>query len=501
MTLISGQPRTDVNIRTDNPPIASTPEVSVFCLPAVTQIGKSFEPTLITAPSEYLRLFGNPSSGSAEECFAALELGAKLRILPVYEIDEENVPVGVKATGTITVSANTITVTASEVGAGYNGFTFTVSAPRSGLAGVVDITVAPVANSPIERQVIRDIPVALSTTNDSVSDINQRLRNVQISISANLSLAAGQTCTLTSGATTPANITDVMVVEQMKSFEADEDGFYISPNTFNTPLLDAAILQIAENTKRFAILFVPHTLDSDEILDYRNGTGAYEHTPLNSFRATYFSGEVKFRRISNPQLHSFGSGCGDVFAMYARKDKTNQPWFSPARPEFGTFSNRVLSVKEFTSPQRDAIYDAGINFYKKTTNSGYRIEGNKSTFTNMNSPLSKANIGVLNVFLERFLTDLGNAFRYQPNDFSLFGQIFLTAKSKMDSFVTRRAMFSYQWLGDQNATSFDELQTNTAEEILAGSYKVVVVIQPTAANEYITFEVFNSAENTNININ
>ena len=60
----------------------------------------------------------------------------------------------------------------------------------------------------------------------------------------------------------------------------------------------------------------------------------------------------------------------------------------------------------------------------------------------------------------------------EPNDMSSWKLMYYQVKPYLDELVTKRALFSYRWEGDQNANSLQDLVTNDPADITNGKYKV-----------------------------
>ncbi len=91
------------------------------------------------------------------------------------------------------------------------------------------------------------------------------------------------------------------------------------------------------------------------------------------------------------------------------------------------------------------------------------------------------------IYMGKSLIPVLESFIEQPLDIPLFKEIYYQIKPFMDSLVNGRALFNYEWLGDQFAASLDELQVNEAEDIQQGKYKVKLPI--TRINPLQEFEL------------
>lgn len=76
------------------------------------------------------------------------------------------------------------------------------------------------------------------------------------------------------------------------------------------------------------------------------------------------------------------------------------------------------------------------------------------------------------IYMNKSLGPVLEEYIEQPLDIPLFRTIYHSVTPFLDSLVTGRAIFTYDWLGDQDVTNLDELKVNTAVDIQNGIYKV-----------------------------
>lgn len=92
------------------------------------------------------------------------------------------------------------------------------------------------------------------------------------------------------------------------------------------------------------------------------------------------------------------------------------------------------------------------------------------------------------IFMNKSLAPVLETFIERPLDIPLFRTIFYTIKPYLDRLVVPgRAIFNYDYKGDQNANSLDELKINDPNDIQDGKYKVILSI--TRINPLQDFEL------------
>lgn len=84
-------------------------------------------------------------------------------------------------------------------------------------------------------------------------------------------------------------------------------------------------------------------------------------------------------------------------------------------------------------------------------------------------------------YMQKSLKPTLESFLGEPTDFTLLKNMYYECKAFMDSLVKGRALSSYQWDGDQFATSFSQLSVNTPEDMQLGKAAIdlkIITIAP-----------------------
>lgn len=77
----------------------------------------------------------------------------------------------------------------------------------------------------------------------------------------------------------------------------------------------------------------------------------------------------------------------------------------------------------------------------------------------------------LNLYLKKNLRPILESYIEEPNTFETWKRIYYEAKDILDDLQTRNAITSYEWLGDQDAQSYEDLQVNNEADVRHGKYK------------------------------
>jgi len=78
------------------------------------------------------------------------------------------------------------------------------------------------------------------------------------------------------------------------------------------------------------------------------------------------------------------------------------------------------------------------------------------------------------LYMKKFLRPILESYLEEPNIWTTWAAMYLEVKPELDDLVTRDAISEYEWLGDQNASSYDDLQINNEADVRQGKYKVIL---------------------------
>ena len=182
---------------------------------------------------------------------------------------------------------------------------------------------------------------------------------------------------------------------------------------------------------------------------------------------------------------------GDIFANISASDRNYGPWYSFAGNIRGVINNVRGTVVNFGTPARALDLD-------ELANKQINMVVNKGGVTKLwgsfsgqfdNNQRRFINIVRLIIFLQKSLKPLLEDFLEEPNDIPTWSRIYYTAKPFMDSLVTKRAMYSYSWDGDQFAKNMDSLQINNASDVSEGKYRIRCGIKATPSLQEINFDL------------
>jgi len=168
----------------------------------------------------------------------------------------------------------------------------------------------------------------------------------------------------------------------------------------------------------------------------------------------------------------------DVVALASKSAQDFGPWYSFAGLNRGVLQGVLGVTNNFGTP---ATYDDLNNLAAKQINMTITKNGQTVLWGNHSSQLADDqekfnNVVRLVIYLRKTLIPLLETFLEEPNDIPTWRRIFYTAQPFMNGLVDKRAMYSYEWHGDQDASSLDNLTINNAADVSNGIYKIQLLI-------------------------
>ena len=399
---------------------------------------------------------------------------------------------------------------AEEVGGGYNGTVITIVASKSGKPNKVDITVdLPDAPSLVEVQNFDKVLDAskASTLNGLLSVVNFDFSGL-----TNNTLPLG-TVTLSGGDEDVSLITDIDHVGSsvsglgFHSFDDVVDSMRIYNISNPSPAVNQGLADYCELRKDVTGRgYTPLGLTADGLIDYRQGSGVYNHSPIDSYFFSLFYTDVEINDPFNPSNTEFGiSAIGDMLATRTICDSKAGEWISDSGNDFGKLKGINAVAINFASPgkklQADLLYESGLNFVVNHPSIKMCNWGNRTTLLDKTSQLSKTNIVDLCVYTAREIKKIADLMNFKPNEIDMWNKLYRKARPfVVDTLVKNRAIIGvgtsndgegmwWHWLGDQWAKDLNDLKFNTKSDIDSGKYRLRFAFKANPANEYIGIDI------------
>lgn len=483
-----------------------------ICTQGKTEIGVIDKLVYVPNWNVYLENFGGYVEGQDFPIYIkrALDNGAKLYIASVghYTDPTDKATLeGTKASATITQATDSVVFNAKSVGAGYNSVKVLVTDAKTGEAGKVDITITFQPNGVAKTlsQTIANFPNTPTTTDIAVFNVDSKW----VDLGTVTGLIPTGSASLSGGVKNFADIVDADYVGNAEQ----ETGLYAFDNVpdamhfFNlykpSPSYDAALANYCLQRKDMCFhLRTPVGADIDTMVDYREGTGIYSHTPLNTWLGALWCGDIQIEDPKQSKLSKNISALADIAGKYVQKDNSDSfgEWFSIAIAEFKTLVNNLgipYNVgKSSLEDKRTLAYHKGLNFVMFDKNAGNVIEGNRTLYKE-DSLLKYTHIAHLTMYLSRELNAIAKAKKSRPNDPEMWGNLYRSAVPFIEEMVNRRAIeptegTGWLWLGDQEVATINDLNKdniNSKDDVQQGYYRAIFKYKPKGTAEFIEIEI------------
>lgn len=191
----------------------------------------------------------------------------------------------------------------------------------------------------------------------------------------------------------------------------------------------------------------------------------------------YFGGGIKYYN-ENGSLQKCDV-LGSVAGLDATCASTYGPWYSFSGMNRGVIVSALGPVmKNLGGPAEiDTLNEFAQWYMNLFVIKNTRTQGQRTMlwhgFTSNPVDDSEKFISIvrLNLYLKKNLRPILESYIEEPNTFETWKRIYYEAKDILDDLQTRNAITSYEWLGDQDAQSYEDLQVNNEADVRQGKYK------------------------------
>ncbi|EQA7786688.1 phage tail sheath subtilisin-like domain-containing protein [Acinetobacter baumannii] len=155
----------------------------------------------------------------------------------------------------------------------------------------------------------------------------------------------------------------------------------------------------------------------DNLIDWREGTGAYDTANMNiSTTYAFIDGNYKYQYDKYNDVNRWIPLAADIAGLCARTDDISQPWMSPAGYNRGQLLNVIKLAIEPRKAQRDRLYQDAINpVIGANGGDGFVLFGDK-TATKIPSPFDRVNVRRLFNMLKKNIGDSSKFRLFEIND-------------------------------------------------------------------------------------
>jgi len=486
-------------------PGVSTPAPGIFYVIGDTKRGPVEQPdlgkSLINSWPQFERLFGGliDTSDFPYLCKRALARGARLR---VCRIDSAATP-AVKATvvniQNTTTPATLFTAIPKYKGANYNNITITTVTPSNGdTANYFNMTVVHALESDL-NETYENIGKFIVGTGgeagnqtclDEVIAMSQLIDFGYVDLSAELDEAVPELKSwgAFTGGVDPAGIVAADYTAAVVTFDNVDDGLILACPEMDDDTMNAAGITYAAARKDLNFFaHLPNSIITAADLVTERTTVA-----SNSKYGAFFCGGIKVREERTLQ-EKVMSEMGDVLGIAGYIHNTFGQWYSLAGQTKGMVQDAIGVVNNFGTPggfaDLNTLANAQINAMVQK-NGIVQLSGNFSAQYDNNSE-KFLNIVMLVLWMKKTIKPILESYLEEPNDPITFQKIYYHLKPFLDKLASPayRALYKYEYYGDQFANTIDDLQVNNPTDVQNGKYKINLKIWPIPSLQELVFNL------------
>ena len=216
----------------------------------------------------------------------------------------------------------------------------------------------------------------------------------------------------------------------------------------------------------------------------------YRNTTLNlnsSFSALYTPDLFIHDPYSGRNLYVPPDGY--VGAVYALTDFVSDPWKAPAGLTRGLVNSLGLRLN-YTSGQRDSLYQAGVNFFRSLPGSGIAVWGQK-TLRSIDSALSRVNVRRLLIVIEKSVAAALHNVAFENNNTFTRQRVTELVDTFMRRIKARQGVYDYRIVCDDT--------NNSSAVIDSNELHIDIYVQPQRAAEFIQLQTVITRTGANFN--
>ena len=277
------------------------------------------------------------------------------------------------------------------------------------------------------------------------------------------------------------------------------------PNDYQTVYKEIAdLVKVAYEAKLMVEL--PKPVEGTSLENYLQSLSTLISTVGQHKLICYYGGGIKYYDemgvIRDCDVMGTVAGLADTCASQFG------PWYSPAGPNRGLVFDALGPVMKNLGgsamlPELQKFADLYMNLFviKDTQYAGKRTMLWHNFTSNPISDSEKfISIVNLNLYLKKTLRPIIESEIENPNTFSTWKNIWYKVKPILDDLVNRNALTDPKWLGDQNATKYEDLQINNEADVRQGKYKVKLTYKDIVTLQDVTLDIIISQADQSISI-
>ncbi len=479
----------------------SDPQPAIFYVIGITKRGPVEDPgldvSLINSWANFERVFGGKleTSDFPLLCKRALARGARLR---VCRVDAAATPAVKAASKSIPnadgVPVNMFSIVPKYKGADYNLFSIEITAASNGNANYWNM------------YLVHSEEPSLNESYENIPAFEQGIANVQTCLdqvkqmSANFDFTYLDTTAATilvpevaapsvfASGVDPAGLVAGDYSTAMTAFNAVDDGIVMAvPEQDDDGINGAGITYAASRGDLVFFAHLPNSITTAAaLITERDTVGS------DSKYGAFFGGGIRVREETTLQEKAL-SEMGDVLGIAAYVYNSFGYWFSLAGQNKGSVEDSIGVVNNFGTPASfadlNSLANAQINMMT-VKNSITQLSGNFSA-QYANDQERFLSVVMLVIYLKKTLKPILEGYLEEPNDPITFNKIYY----HVDPFLKQlespafRALYKYEYEGDQFANTIDDLQINDPVDVQNGKYTINLKIWPIPSMQELTLNL------------
>lgn len=492
--------KVQINVKNFTPGI-STPLSGIVYVIGITKRGPVEQPelpeSLINSWSQFERTFGGLLDSSDFPLLSkrALARGTKLR---VCRVDAASTP-AVKATAKNIQNNDGAPVTLFTAqpkykGADYNNVSIEILAASNGSSDYWDMSITH-ALEPELNEYYANLPSFVKSTASAQSALDE-VKNMSRLLdfayadatSATLLIPKVLAASAFTGGVDPAGFVAADYSGAMAEFDDVDDGLVMACPEMDDDAINAAGATYAAG--RGDLVFFAHLPNSLTTA----ANLATERTTIasNTKHLAMFAGGLRIREPRTLQEKAI-SEMGDVLGLVGYVHNTFGEWFSLAGQTKGEIPDALGVVTNFGTPAKFAdlntLANSQINM-AVVKNNIVQLSGNFSGQL-ANNQEKFLNVVFLVLWMKKTLKPILEQYLEEPNDPVTFKKIYYHVSPLLERLASPkyRAIYKYEYYGDQDADTLDDLQVNDPVDIAQGKYKINLKIWPIPSLQELTLNL------------
>ena len=488
------------NVKNFTPGI-SDPQPAVIGVIGVTKRGPIEQPELfvINSWAQFERTFGGLIDSTSDFpflCKRAMARGARLRVcrpnavsVPAVKATAKNIQNGDGAPVTL------FTAQPKYHGADYNNISVEITNPSNGDNSNYWNMYITHALEPELNETYINIPkfvdgaATAQTVLDEIKSMSQLMNFTYVDTTAGtLMRPAVLAPSVFSGGLNPSGIVAGDYTNAMQSFNEVDDVMILAVPEMSTTAINQAGISYANG--RGDMVYFAHIANSittaANLIAERTSIGS--PTPY----AALYAGGIRVRQ-ERTLVEKAISEMGDILGIAAYVHNNFGPWYSLAGWSRSQVNDALGVVNNFGTPASfndlNQLANAQINMMV-VKNNVTQLSGNFSS-QYASDQMKFLSIVFLTIWMKKMIKPILEQYLEEPNDVITFKRIYYHLKQLLDKLTSPdyRALYKYEYYGDQDANSLDDLQVNNPVDVQNGKYKINLKIWPIPSMQELTFNL------------